>query len=729
MVGHTNRSDKPTMSVTPFSTLAPALKRLDQLLARAVRAAQIAYGQGAVADPYRGLYIGQDEVERLLARDSTISILWREAAEPDESPTESLNSHARLSWLQRAFGLSNFDLDVVLIALALEIDLRYGRLYAYLQDDVTRKRPTVDLVLNLLCASAEEKLTGRSRFAPTAPLLAHRLLHLITEPNQIQPPLLAQAIKLDDQILRLIIEQDSLDERLVSYCELSRPAVRLKDLSIADHIKQIIGRLGKEAKQTRRSLRLYVSGPREVGHQLVAEGLAAEVGSSVLSLDLLTLSHNAADVAQILPLTCREAWFQNAILFIEGLEALRREEHEAQYSRIIDALAGHTGTIILAGTGPWVPPGRGFEGVVTIVLSFPESVQRRTCWDRSLSNAGLPVTSETLDALAETFQLTSSQIADAVATAQSTAAAYAPGNKPKMQSRVVAELFAAARAQSGHDLAKLAKKITPVPTWDDIVLPVDTLAQLRELCQRVIQRRRVLSEWGFDKKLSLGKGVNALFAGSSGTGKTMAAEVIANELRLDLYKIDLSGVVSKYIGETEKNLDRIFTAAEQANAILFFDEADALFGKRSEVRDSHDRYANIEISYLLQKMEQYEGITILASNLRQNLDDAFVRRLAFTIHFPFPDEVQRQEIWEKVWPTQVPLAKEVDLEFLAQQFKLSGGNIKNIALASAFLAAADGGKVTMDHLRHATQREYQKLGKSLSTVELGGVSNGTRVPV
>lgn len=729
MVEQANRSDRSKMSGTPFSRLAPALKRLDQLLARAVRAAQAAYGQGAAADPYRGLYIGQDEVERLLARDSTISILWGEAAESDESTSQPLSGHTRLSWLQRAFGLSNFDLDVVMIALAPEIDLRYGRLYAYLQDDVTRKRPTVDLVLNLLCASADKKLTDRSRFAPTAPLIAYRLLHLLTEPNQIQPPLLAQAIKLDDQIVRLLIDQETLDERLVPYCELSRPAVRLKDLFIADHIKQTIRRLGKEAKQTHRSLRLYVHGPREVGHRLVAEGLAAEVGASVLSLDLLTLSYNAADVAQMLPLTCREAWFQKAVLFIEGMEAYRREEHAAQYSRIIDALAGHTGIIVLAGTGPWVPPGRGFEGVVTIALSFPKSAQRRTCWDRSLSNAGLTVTSETLDTLAETFQLTSSQIDDAVATAQTTAVGQASGNRSKNQARLVADLFSAARAQSGHDLAKLAKKITPVPTWDDIVLPVDTHAQLRELCQRVIQRRRVLSEWGFDKKLSLGKGVNALFAGSSGTGKTMAAEVIANELRLDLYKIDLSGVISKYIGETEKNLDRIFTAAEQANAILFFDEADALFGKRSEVRDSHDRYANIEISYLLQKMEQYEGITILASNLRQNLDDAFVRRLAFTIHFQFPDEAQRQEIWEKVWPTQVPLAKDVDLLFLAQQFKLSGGNIKNIALASAFLAAADGGKVTMGHLRHATQREYQKLGKSLSIVELGGVLNGARIQV
>jgi SpoVK/Ycf46/Vps4 family AAA+-type ATPase len=283
----------------------------------------------------------------------------------------------------------------------------------------------------------------------------------------------------------------------------------------------------------------------------------------------------------------------------------------------------------------------------------------------------------------------------------------------------LSDLFAAARSQCGHDFATLAKKIEPVYRWKDIVLPDDTLAQLREVCQRVAHRHRVLDEWGFDRKLSAGKGINALFAGPSGTGKTMAAEVIANELGLDLYRIDLSQVVSKYIGETEKNLDRIFTAAENANAIPFFDEADALFGKRSEVRDSHDRYANIEISYLLQKMEQYEGLAILATNLRQNLDESIVRRLAFTVQFPFPDETHRRRIWAGIWPTEAPLSDEIDLDFLARQFKLSGGNIKNIALAAAFLAAEDGGEITMAHLIRATRREYQKLGKPLTEVELG----------
>jgi SpoVK/Ycf46/Vps4 family AAA+-type ATPase len=244
------------------------------------------------------------------------------------------------------------------------------------------------------------------------------------------------------------------------------------------------------------------------------------------------------------------------------------------------------------------------------------------------------------------------------------------------------------------------------------------VAHLCEIASRALGQHHVLQRWGFDRKLSSGKGVTALFCGASGTGKTLAAEILARELRLDLYKIDLAGVVSKYIGETEKNLDRIFAAAEGANAILLFDEADALFGKRSEVRDSHDRYANLEISYLLQKMEQFERVAILATNLRQNLDDAFLRRLAFTVQFPFPDVASRRRIWAEIWPPQTPLDSQIDFDWLAHRFVLSGGNIRNIALAAAYLAAEETSAVTMAHLLHATRREFQKMGKALSRDEL-----------
>jgi SpoVK/Ycf46/Vps4 family AAA+-type ATPase len=278
--------------------------------------------------------------------------------------------------------------------------------------------------------------------------------------------------------------------------------------------------------------------------------------------------------------------------------------------------------------------------------------------------------------------------------------------------------MAAARAQSGYDLASLTVKIEPTHRWSDLVLPDDALAQLQELCQHVILGDKVLRDWGFSERLPPGSGVNALFAGPSGTGKTMAAGIVARELGIDLYRIELAGVVSKYIGETEKNLDRIFNAAENSNAILFFDEADALFGKRSEVRDAHDRYANIEISYLLQKMEQYSGVTILATNLRANLDEAFTRRMAFTVYFPFPEEASRRLIWRQMWPSRMPRAADLDLDYLAKRFPLSGGNIRNIALAAAILAATDQKPVGLRHVFRALRREYQKMGKQISDTEL-----------
>ncbi len=284
---------------------------------------------------------------------------------------------------------------------------------------------------------------------------------------------------------------------------------------------------------------------------------------------------------------------------------------------------------------------------------------------------------------------------------------------------VTEELYRACRSQSSTKLGELAQKVTPLYTWDDIVLSKDTLRHLREICLHVRHRRRVFTDWNFDKRISMGKGTSALFSGPSGTGKTMAAEIIANDLGLDLYKIDLSTVVSKYIGETEKNLSRIFQEAESSNAILFFDEADAIFGKRSEVKDAHDRYANIEINYLLQKMEEYEGIVIMATNFQKNIDEAFTRRLRFIVEIPLPDRNYRARIWRNIFPAETPCAEDIAFDFLAGKFEISGGNIKNIALNAAFLAAENSGVVSMKHIIRATRREFQKMGRMFVKSDFG----------
>ncbi len=333
----------------------------------------------------------------------------------------------------------------------------------------------------------------------------------------------------------------------------------------------------------------------------------------------------------------------------------------------------------------------------------PSYQQRRNFLNAAL--AELP-SAEVLDgtALSGRFILTTRQMTDMVASALDHAA---------QAGRLLTneDLFTAAREHSSPRLSTFARKLSARYDWEDLVLPEDQVARLRELLLTVRGRPQVLDEWGYGRKLAPSYGVSALFAGPPGTGKTMAAEVLARTLGLDVYKIDLSGMISKYIGETEKNLERIFTEAENSNAILFFDEADAVFGKRSEVKDAHDRYANIETSYLLQRMEAYDGVTILATNLRANLDEAFTRRLHSVVDFPFPDAEQRLRIWQALFPANTPCADDVDLASLARRYKISGGSIRNVIVAAAYYAVADDGIVSMANLLHATRRELQKLGR------------------
>jgi len=343
---------------------------------------------------------------------------------------------------------------------------------------------------------------------------------------------------------------------------------------------------------------------------------------------------------------------------------------------------------------------------------MPTGAERAEAWAGALAAHGFDEETEDADiaGLAAGFSLTVQQIVEAVALAcAGRGSAGAPGAGP-------AELVAAARAVSGRRLAAFGVELTPRATWAQLILPEDARAQLAELCRTVRYHDAVL-ERGFSERLSGGTGMTALFSGVSGTGKTMAAEVIAGELGLALFRIDLAGVVSKWIGETEKNLDRVFQAAADSNAILFFDEADALFGKRSEVKDSHDRYANLEVSYLLQKMEAYRGVAILATNMRHQMDDAFLRRLTFNVIFPLPEEADRARIWAAAWPAALPRADDVDFAALAM-LRLVGGNIKNAILAAAHLAAAADRPVAMADVLHAVRREYQKLGKQLSAEEI-----------
>jgi MoxR-like ATPase len=651
------RSSEPS----GVAALLPALQRLDERLARAVAAAEVRLGVAPGEDLFRGLYLTSTDSVRLLADDPLSAGL--DAAPP---AADVLNDPA-LGPLGTALGLEPFDLEVVLIAAAPKLDLRYGRVYAYLQDDVTCHRPSVDLALGLLCQSAAERVDCARRLRADAPLLRQRVVCLRDEDGDW----LTRSLDLEGGILRRLLGEAALDSRLSASCELlgspHAPQHQLLPESVRDAVS---GALAGD-----RPLRLTIGGPPGCGQLEIAAEVAAALGRPLLVCRLV----NASDPRETAILALREARLADAVAYLAGVT-----------EPIADMAADHPGPLLVTGAG--------LSGGPKVEVTAPDRSMRRRCWATELGRAKVRVGSEELDALADRFPLSFDEIRSLIRDAERHGTPTAAG------------LFARGRAYAGEALADHARQVVPAFEWSDVVLPAETRRQLRELCDRVAQRQRVLDEWGFAQKLARTPGVTALFAGPSGTGKTMVAEVIAGELGLDLYAIDLSAVVSKYIGETEKNLRRVFDAAGGAGAVLFFDEADALFGKRSEVRDSHDRYANIEVAFLLQEMERHPGIAILATNLVELLDDAFARRLAFRIRFGPPDEHERRLMWEKVWPTAAPRDGDLDLPGLARDYELTGGGIRNAALAAAFLAATEGQPIGREHVLKAVRREFAKLG-------------------
>lgn len=699
-----------TKHVPPQHWAIPALDWLRQLLAWQIAVTRQTYGPLA-EDPYRGLYVPVAEVDLFAATaaDLPADLVAARAALDAARPALAATPLAALA---QRFGLRAFERDVLLVALAPELDLRFERVYAFIQDDVSRRRPSVDLALRLLCATPAARLAHQRCFEGAAPLVRHQLLTLFDD-GQRRPALLARSLKLDDRIIAALRDEDpAVDPQITAFAALLAPQRALATQIVPPAI----------CAQVRRALAepvlVGIAGGYGSGRQALIEAVCAETQRALLCIDVprlvaQDLATTTTPPAEIAARLVREAALRDAVLLFQGAGAAFAEPGNDLWRRaLLDALATHSGPAFLAlDAGEELRsarPGLAYQHIELPALSYSG---REQIWQQRLNGASPgPVA---LAALASTFRLSGGQIRDAVAHAR--VAASWRGDAPPTPE----DLAAACRAQSRGALETLARKVPSNYTWIDLVLPADQTRQLREICLQVRHRRTVLETWGFEQRLAMGKGVNVLFAGPSGTGKTMAAEIIAADLGLELYKIDLSSMVSKYIGETEKNLDRVFTAAREANAILFFDEADAIFGKRSEVKDAHDRYANIEVGYLLQQMERYDGVVILATNLRKNMDDAFIRRLHVAVEFPFPEEADRLLIWRKVFPAQAPLAGDVDLAFVAKQFKLTGGNIRNIALLAAYLAADEGDTITMRHVMRALKREYQKLGKLVTAAEFG----------
>ncbi len=707
---------------TSLEHLLAELQRIDLKLRLRVLETRLT-DDGRAVDEFRGLYVSTEEVDAIVggafplllsetdngpAGESLGSLaraLQEMEADIDRRTAASVSSgiELRLQRLSQLFRLTEFDRDALLVCLLPEMNLKYERLYAYLQDDVTKRRPSVDLVLQLLCRSFRDRLTARDAFFPHAPLLRHHLLRIGEDPHARDGSFLAMSLKLDERVVGYLLGSDDIDTRLLPFAEIVDPRVEWHALILPEEFKDELARLFAASNS---DAVYYFQGPYGIGRRTTTEALCAAWGLPLLVVDVprFLAGESAPELAT--EFTLREADLRSAVVYWNRFDLLLSENNSVA-NNIIDRIAGWPGLTFLSGEEPWTARGRptGKKTVIPIEFPLPSFGMRALLWQAHLDGASPD--QERLNAVSDKFRFTGGQIRDAVNAAR---------NLALRQGRAdhhldLDDLYQACRSQSNQNLSAQARKIEPKYRWDDIVLPKDQMAQLREMCSQLKYRHVVLEEWQFERRLSLGRGLNVLFAGPSGTGKTMASEIVAGELGLDIYRIDLSSIVSKYIGETEKNLDRVFREGRDSNAILLFDEADALFGKRSEVRDSHDRYANIEVAYLLQKMEEYEGIAILATNLRKNVDEAFARRMHFAIEFPFPEEPYRYEIWKRVFPAEAPVTEDVDLAFLARQLKVTGGNIKNIALAAAFLAAAESSAITMQHVLRGAKREYQKIGK------------------
>lgn len=710
-------SEKPDLDLLH---LQAELARIDVLIRREVHRWQLA-GQPP-DDSFRGLHLSDAEANRLLARPfatswgqtvtlqtadaQTFERAETEAQRQIESVTAQANAQGRVTrwqYLAAEFELDQFELDTLLICLAPALDLRYERLYAYLQDDVTRKQPAVNLVLDLLCGPGPNRLPELSRFSQTSNLFKFNLVEPVVDKHSGGASLLNQTLNVDPAIVCWLLGTYRPHAKLGNRAELIQPAAKFTDDSFTQTQSQIENLLGDEPVTV-------FWGPDRLRQEEAAKSLVGQVGRALLRVNLAEVIAGGVSAPDALRLALRDARLVDAVPCLLGWDSCLQDGKPP--SILLAELCAHPDTVIVIGKDEWRAEGVSRNRhLFWVEFPMPSFADRKILWDYYLGAA--PAAEHlNLNDIAGQFTLTAGQIRDIVASARDRANQQ---NRPLQNE----DIFAAARAHSSSGLARLARKIEPRYNWADIILPDDQVAILKELVSTVRVRPKVLEEWRVGQKLASGGGITVLFAGPPGTGKTMAAEVVAAELGLDLYKIDLSSVVSKYVGETEKNLEKIFDEAERSNAILFFDEADALFGKRSEVRDAHDRYANIEISYLLQRMDGYNGVTILATNLRANLDEAFTRRLQFAVDFPFPEQADvRLRIWESLFPPGVPRVPDLDLPLMAHRFKLAGGNIRNVIVSAAHLAAADGGQVTMDHMLHGLRREFQKMGRLVDEKEL-----------
>jgi SpoVK/Ycf46/Vps4 family AAA+-type ATPase len=707
--------------------LSGPLARLDARIA--IEIARLRARYDLSVDEFRGLYVSDAQVDRLVA-DARPEL---DAADvvtggPLEPLTAGARDDARWRHVAAAFGLSPLEEDLVLLAAAPELDLRYETLYAYLNDDVARRWPTVDLACRLLRGvGGADEIVGA--LVPGGTLRSWGVVRAI-DPPAGRPTLRNAGYALHPCVVAWLHGHSpglAIDGAAVTWTPSiglrppdavavarAAPVLRLAEARRARGgavpIVALVGRPG--CGRTRTAMALASAGQWPLARVNLRACTGVEEQSTSRAGQRVSDELESLAVALAL---------EEAIVLVDGAELLVDEARgaDAAWCLLRAVAACPTSALVLVRGGE----DEGWRALATVRrvvevrcddATFDERV---AAWRDAARDEAVALSEAQARRFAGRAALTAGQVRAAVATARDLAAMSGEVVEPADVD--VERVAAAARLASDQALGRVATKVRPRHSWGDLVLPTPTLHRLRELAAAVQQRHVVFDEWGFGERLASGVGIRALFAGASGTGKTMAAGVVAREAGLELYRVDLAGLVSKYIGETEKNLDRLFRAASATNAIVFLDEAEAIMGKRSEVKDAHDRYANIEVAYLLQKLEEHDGIVILATNLKRNIDDAFARRMQYVIDFPRPEAAERERIWRSMFPARAPLASDVDFTYLARQFDLAGGDIRNVALDAAFFAAQDGGVIDMRVVVGALARQLAKQGKTPTGREFG----------
>jgi AAA+ superfamily predicted ATPase len=632
----------------------------------------------------------ENHIARLQKKEGEEKISF--ADNPTYPEKSTIDSPPALQELCSFFCLSDFERDVLLLCAGMELDTGWTNLCAIAQGETKRDYPTFSLAMAALDTPSWNALT------PEAPLRKWQLIEVGAGNVFTTAPL-----RISERILHYLLGVSHLDEQLLPILQPVNNQNPAETILVDSHLK-IAEQIAKTWSQSSQHLPIIQLCGSEITSKLaIAHHACKIIGLNLCTLPVHKLPSNINDFYQLLVLSQREAALSKTALLLDCDDI---NTSDIQQNLLQDFIQQITCPLIISNCDRTSSRQRT---VITFDIHKPTKGEQRSIWQQALGEKAAELNG-VLDKLVFQFNLSTKEI--------HAASSKVMGSGEWGMENGESLLWDSCLSQARPKLEDLAQRIIPRASWDDLVLPEAQMQTLKTVAAHLRQRAKVYESWGFADKGERGLGISALFAGVSGTGKTMSAEVLAQELQLDLYRIDLSSVVSKYIGETEKNLRKVFDAAEVGGVILLFDEADALFGKRSEVKDSHDRYANMEVSYLLQRMEAYQGLAILTTNMKDSIDTAFLRRIRFIVKYPFPDVSPREEIWRRIFPKDTPTEK-LEYSKLAK-LNVAGGNIRNIALNAAFIAADAGEAVSMKHIKEAAQSEYVKLERTLTDTEIRG---------